>query len=123
MKIVKNIYDRKKILLYPNKIIEIIKDGTTWPVTVNTGFTTYCNHSCVWCSSAYTTRTNPKEKGRDKLLIQSDLWVKNMKILANKGTKGLIIAGQGEPLLHPKANEMLEEISKTSLKYMIFSNG
>ena len=123
MKIVKNIYDRNKILLYPDKIDEIIKKGTTWPVTVNTGFTTYCNHSCVWCSSAYTTRVNPKEKGRDKLLINSNVWIENMKIVGKNGTKGLIIAGQGEPLLHPKANEMLDEISNTNLKYMIFSNG
>jgi len=116
-------YDRRKILYHPEVIARLFKTGDTWPVMVNTGFTTYCNHSCVWCSSAYTTRVIPSLKTRDELLVPAWLWIKNMKILADKGTKSLIIAGQGEPLLHPKADEMLNAVADSGLKYMMFTNG
>lgn len=116
-------YDRRKVLYHPRAIADILETGDTWPVTVNTGFTTYCNHSCIWCSSAYTTRIKPTLKSRDELLIQPDVWIHNIKLLANKGTKGLIIAGQGEPLLHPKADLMLNAVAETSMKFMIFTNG
>ncbi len=116
-------YDRRKLFYHPRAIADLLESGDTWPVTVNTGFTTYCNHSCAWCSTAYSTRALPSMKGRDKLLIDPDVWKRNVKILAERGTKSLIIAGQGEPLLHPKALELLDFVSSTTLKYMIFSNG
>ena len=118
-----NKYDRRKLLYHPKSIADLLEKEDTWPVTVNTGFTTYCNHSCAWCSSAYTTRINPKIKKRDQLIIDPDVWLNNIKILAQNGTKGLIIAGQGEPLLHPKAQDMLESLVDLKLKFMIFSNG
>ncbi|MBK1840788.1 radical SAM protein [Azospirillum sp. YIM B02556] len=116
-------YDRRKLLLHPKRIGALLETGDAWPITVNTGFTTYCNHSCVWCSSAYTTRVAPSLKGRDKLIIQPDVWIRNIRILAERGTSGLIIAGQGEPLLHPAANDMLEAAADAGLRYMLFSNG
>ena len=116
-------YDRRKVFYHPQAIADILATGDTWPVTVNTGFTTYCNHSCVWCSSAYTTRKPISLKSRDELVVQPDVWIRNMRILAERGTKGLIIAGQGEPLLHPEAKEMFDAVAETPLRYMLFSNG
>lgn len=116
-------YDRRKIFFHPRAIADLLETGDTWPVTVNTGFTTYCNHSCAWCSSAYTTRVSPTLKSRDELLIDPEVWIRTMKSLADRGTKGLIIAGQGEPLLHPVAHEMLDAVADTPLKFMLFSNG
>lgn len=116
-------YDRRKLLLHPARIGTLLETGDAWPITVNTGFTTYCNHSCAWCSSAYTTRVAPSLKGRDKLIIQPDVWIRNIRILAERGTSGLIIAGQGEPLLHPAAQDMLDAAADAGLRYMLFSNG
>lgn len=116
-------YDRRKVLFHPRQVGALLETGDAWPITVNTGFTTYCNHSCIWCSSAYTTRIDPKLKGRDKLLIDADVWIDNIERLAKKGTKGLIIAGQGEPLLHPEAERMLSRASESGLSYMIYTNG
>ena len=116
-------YDRRKLLFHPGAIDSLVRTGDCWPVTVNTGFTTYCDHSCAWCSSAYTTRVVPTLKKRDELIVNPDVWIKNINILAERGTKGLIIAGQGEPLLHPAATRMLNVVADLGLKYMIFSNG
>ncbi len=116
-------YDRRKVFFHTRALADILDTGDTWPVTVNTGFTTYCNHSCIWCSSAYTTRIVPTLKTRDELLIQPDVWIRNIRLLAARGTKGLIIAGQGEPLLHPEAASMLDAAAQAGLKYMLFSNG
>ena len=116
-------YDRRKVFYHPAAIAALLAGGDCWPVTVNTGFTTYCNHSCAWCSTAYTTRTLPSLKSRDELVIAPEIWCRNIEILAEGGTQGLIIAGQGEPLLHPKAPDMLDFVAGARLKYMIFTNG
>jgi radical SAM protein with 4Fe4S-binding SPASM domain len=116
-------YDRRKIFYHPQAIASLLTSGDCWPITVSTGFTTYCNHSCSWCASAYTTRKSPSLKTRDELLIQPEIWIKNIQILAKNGTKGLNIAGQGEPLLHPLANQMLDAVAECGLKYMLFTNG
>lgn len=122
-KICDNKYDRRKLLYHPGTVASLLNKGDAWPVTVNTGFTTYCNHSCIWCSAAYEALIDPKQKGKDELLIDPDIMIKNIKILSRNGTKGLVIAGQGEPLLHPDAKRMLEAISSENLKFMIFTNG
>jgi cyclic pyranopterin phosphate synthase len=116
-------YDRKKVLYHTHTVSRLLSTGDAWPITVNTGFTTYCNHSCIWCSSAYTTRIDPKQKGRDKLLIDPKIWIDNMERLSKNGTKGLIIAGQGEPLLHPESESMLNRASELGLSYMVYTNG
>ncbi len=116
-------YDRRKVFYHPQAVATLLESGDCWPITVSTGFTTYCNHSCAWCSSAYTTRKPLSLKTRDQLIIQPDIWIRNAKILAERGTKGLIIAGQGEPLLHPAATRMLDATAEFGLKYMLFSNG
>lgn len=116
-------YDRRKLLYHPRAVAELLETGDCWPVTVNTGFTTYCNHSCAWCSSAYTTRVEPSAKARNDLIIVADTWIENIRILAERGTRGLIIAGQGEPLLHPEALRMLEAATETGMKFMLFTNG
>lgn len=116
-------YDRRKLLYHPQVIADLLRDGDVWPVTVNTGFTTYCNHSCVWCSSAYTTRVEPSLKRRDQLLIDPDVWIPMVTSLAGRGTRGLIVAGQGEPLLHPAAKEMLDAVAQSGMRFMIFTNG
>lgn len=121
--VAENNYDRRKVFFHPRAIADLLETGDTWPVTVNTGFTTYCNHSCAWCSSAYTTRTAPSLKTRDRLVVDEDRWLHNVGILARRGTKGLIIAGQGEPLLHPGALSMLTGAVRAGLKFMIFTNG
>ncbi|MBI2058265.1 MAG: radical SAM protein [Nitrospirae bacterium] len=116
-------YDRRKIFYHPEAVASLVKTGDCWPVSVSTGFTTYCNHSCAWCSSAYTTRKTPSLKAKDELIIQPDVWIRNVKILAAGGTQGLTIAGQGEPLLHPSARTMLDAASDLGLRYMLFTNG
>lgn len=118
-----NKYDRRKIFYHPQAIASLLTTGDCWPITVNTGFTTYCNHSCTWCVSAYTTRQPPSLKTRDQLIIQPEVWIKNIKILAENGTKSLTISGQGEPLLHPAAGQMLDAVAEFGLKYMLFTNG
>ncbi len=116
-------YDRRKVLYHPRALADLLEAGDTWPVTVNTGFTTYCNHSCVWCSSAYTTRIEPSLKTRNELIIQPDVWINTIRRLAKGGTKGLIIAGQGEPLLHPEGASMLDAVADTGMHFMLFTNG
>lgn len=116
-------YDRRKLLYHPQVIADLLRDGDVWPITVNTGFTTYCNHSCAWCSSAYTTRVEPSLKRRDQLVIDPKVWIPMISTLAQRGTQGLIIAGQGEPLLHPAAKEMLDAVAQTGMRFMIFTNG
>lgn len=118
-----SMYDRRKVLYHPKAVASLLEEGDCWPVTVSTGFTTYCNHSCVWCSSAYTTRKDPSLKTKDELIIQPDVWIKNVQILAGNGTQGIMIAGQGEPLLHPAAESMLRATAECGVNYMLFTNG
>ena len=76
--------------------------------------TNKCNLNCEFCSCS----------DRDKTLEMNYGHIVNLLIEAEKnGCEGITITGGGEPLLHPKINEIIESCYQMHIKVGLVTNG
>ena len=105
-----------KLLYHPEKIVSIKKDENSFPITATLSLGNYCNHGCLWCSTAYSRVDEATSIDGDKLLN----WLQNAK---KRGLKGIGYVGNGEPLAFKKFKQICEEAQKLDLDQGIFTNG
>lgn len=103
--------------IFPTKLLQnrdIIKDGRITPYHLQLNPTNRCNLNCSFCSCSDRDKTFelPLEEITEMIVM--------FKIM---GTKSVTITGGGEPLCHPKINEILELMSGLGIAIGIVSNG
>jgi len=104
-----------KVLHHPAKYKSWYENGDTFaPVTVKIDLTNRCNHSCYYCIDEHLKDSNELS------------WAAATKLLSNLhaiGVKGIHFTGGGEPLLHPKAVEIIEKASQMGFECGLITNG
>lgn len=85
--------DSHKLKYHPDRVAEFLRIADTSPVYVEISPTAFCNHRCVFCHYNYIGHEGSFEKGRMLNLTEE---------LAQAGTRSLVFAGIGEPLLNPE---------------------
>lgn len=85
----------------------------------------YCNHSCGFCAYRKTKLDEGylAKSVNIKDMISSDLLLDIPRQLSEAGVKGIEISGGGEPTLHPKFKEFVQEINKYNLDGALVTNG
>jgi MoaA/NifB/PqqE/SkfB family radical SAM enzyme len=85
------------------------------PITVEIHPTNLCNVNCSWC--------NVKDYRTENLTsIPDNQLLELPKLLSKWGVKSIVLSG-GEPLLHPKIAEFLNEAHRTDLQVGLKTNG
>ena len=119
--ILKNV---KKELLSPSNFLRILgiitKKALIGPLKVNIDITNKCDMNCIMC-----WYHSPYLKSQDNLIshISLERFKNLVKELKRIKTKIILLAGEGEPLLHPNLEEMIEFIRKNSLDVEVMTNG
>ncbi|MCH7840780.1 MAG: radical SAM protein, partial [Planctomycetes bacterium] len=123
----------KNIFYHVDKLHEYLSTGDAYPLHILIGLTDYCNHSCRWCYTAYSTHDNvvmepdgslvPVAKTRDDLILDPDVLLRFLREAREKGLRGASLVGSGEPLLHPQSAEIMHELGKMEIDFGIFTNG
>ena len=105
-----------KLLYHPEKIIGIKNDTNPFPITATLSLGNFCNHGCLWCSTAYFRESDSISINSEKILN----WIKNAK---KKGLRGIGYVGNGEPLAFKKFKEISSEVNNLDIDQGIFTNG
>lgn len=105
-----------KLIYHPEKLVGIKNDKNVFPLTATLSLGNYCNHGCLWCSTAY-------HREEDSKSINAKLILKWLKKAKKKGLVGVGYVGNGEPLAYKKFSELSSEICKIGLDQGIFTNG
>ncbi len=103
--------------IFPKKLIKrkvIRKDKTIVPIHAQLILTNHCNLNCSFCSCSDRQKS---------LELDFDEIKKVLDILSERGSKSITITGGGEPLLHPKINEVIDYARKKHLKIGLVTNG
>jgi radical SAM protein with 4Fe4S-binding SPASM domain len=109
----------KRSPAYKEHTYDIRPKAGKFPKMCVLSFVYVCNSRCPSCPY---TNSNIRQKYKDRLYVNEDTF----KIIADQCAKNgswLRITGGGEPMLHPKAVELLEYAKKAGAKVGLITNG
>ena len=103
-----------KILLDGELVESMQKDKKILPRHIQLNIENTCTQNCSWCSTANRNKT--LEMPYEKIM-------KVMEKFKSLGTKGCTIAGCGEFLCHPRANDIISGIYNLGIDVGLVTNG
>lgn len=101
---------------FPVKLLyaDILDNEKIIPIHIQLTPTNACNLNCTFCSCG----DRDKKK---QLSLEEIMWI--LDVCSERGTKAMTITGGGEPLLHPKINEILRYADKKKIEVGLVTNG
>ncbi len=105
-----------KLIYHPEKLTGFKKDKNVFPLTATVSLGNYCNHGCLWCSTAYWRQDDSNSIDFLKLTK----WLKKAE---KRGLKGVGYVGNGEPLAYKDFSKLVEYVRKLNLDQGVFTNG
>ena len=107
--------DSHKLIYHPEVVTRWLKGENIYPIELEIGLTNACNHRCIFCAVDYT--------GYQPDRIDSKILINNLEILSQKGVKSIIYAGEGEPLLHKEAPDIINQTKHLGIDTAVSTNG
>jgi len=107
--------DNHKLMYHPNEVSRWIKGEIVAPIYVEIGPINVCNHNCIFCGLDYVER--------DGKFLDKEVFIKNLKDMADFGVKSIMFSGSGEPLLHKNVPEFIEKAKTFGIDVGLTTNG
>ena len=107
--------DSHKLIYHPDIVSRWMKGENIYPIELEIGLTNACNHRCIFCAVDYT--------GYHPDMINSSMLMINLADLAERGVKSIIYAGEGEPLLHKEAPNIINKTNSLGIDAALSTNG
>lgn len=107
--------DSHKLIYHPETVARWLNGENIYPIEMEIGLTNACNHRCVFCAVDYT--------GYQSNRIDSRILIGNLEELAPRGVKSVIYAGEGEPLLHREAPDIINRTKDLGIDAAMSTNG
>lgn len=107
--------DSHKLLYHPCEVARWLKGELIYPIEIEIGLSGACNHRCIFCAVDYMEYK--------PTILDADLLLKNIKIMAKGGVKSIIYAGEGEPMVNPRAAEIIRKTKESGIDAAMSTNG
>ena len=107
--------DSHKLIYHPDVVARWLRGENIYPIELEIGLTNSCNHRCIFCAVDYT--------GYQPYRMDKQLLIDNLKELAPRGIKSIIYAGEGEPLVHSDAPEIIDYTKRIGIDVAMSTNG
>lgn len=102
--------DATKIQFHPKRVSQWLEGKDDWetakelyPLYIEIAPIGACNHRCVFCAVDYI--------GYKAIQLDHGLLIDRILEMADLGVKSVMLAGEGEPLLHKKINDIVAATS------------
>lgn len=107
--------DHHKLLYHLEPLNKWLKGEDIYPIYCSVGLTQMCNHNCIFC--VYDSLN------REKIYLEKERLLAIMQELASNGLKAVFFSGEGEPLLHPHAEEIISRVKSCGVDCALSTNG
>lgn len=91
--------DNHKLGLHPYEVGRWLNGESIFPVSIEVSPSGNCNNHCVFCSQS--------RLGYVHRFINTQSLLFNLRDMRHYGTKSIVFAGEGEPLLHPDISDIV----------------
>ena len=111
----KYMLDSQKLIYHTQRVAAWDKGDDICPIYMEVGLTNACNHRCIFCAFDYLNyQSIYLDTSRLKVFLAK---------AASRGLKSIMLAGEGEPLLHKDIVEIVNFAKECGLDIAITTNG
>lgn len=107
--------DSHKLIYHPDRVAQWLEGKQVYPITVEISPAGSCNHRCSFCAFDYL--------GYKPAFLEDYLLENNLDIMAQKGVRAIVVAGEGEPLLNRATPKIIQYIKQVGMDASLVSNG
>lgn len=106
--------DSHKLNFHPLAVGRWMEGELIYPVSLEISPSGTCNHHCAFCSQDYL--------GYQKRFLDKDVIIKTLLEMHEHGTKSVVYAGEGEPLLHPDIPVIVQKTKAVGVDVAMSTN-
>lgn len=107
--------DGHKLLWHFDKVLKVNKGEQIAPIYIEVSPVSFCNHACNFCGKDFVQSPN--------FALDLEKFKEFVQYAALHDTKSIMFAGEGEPLLHPHFDEIINYTKSTGIDLSLTTNG
>jgi len=107
--------DGHKLMYHIPRLCQWLKGENVFPIYIEVSLYDRCNHRCIFCAFDFL-KHKPNILDKDclkRFILQS----------AEKGVESILFSGEGEPLLHEDAADIIAATKKAGIDAALSTNG